>query len=71
MGVFKIMGTFLGVFRIGIIWGLNWGPPMKGNFHIESGSTRIRFQRAPFRETEGSRILFGMIHAYLPGPLVF
>ena len=31
------MGTFLGVpiIRIMIYWGLYWGPPVLGNYHLE------------------------------------
>ena len=32
----KIRGTFLGVpiIRITVFWGLYWGPPILGNYHI-------------------------------------
>ena len=32
----KIRGTFLGVpiVRIIVFWGLYWGPPILGNYHI-------------------------------------
>ena len=34
----KIRGTFLGVpiIRIIIFWGLDWGPPILGNYHLRN-----------------------------------
>ena len=36
LGFPKIMGTFLGVpiIRTIVFWGLYWGPPILGNYHI-------------------------------------
>ena len=36
MGVPKIIGTFLGVpvIRSIVFWGLYWGPPILGNYHV-------------------------------------
>ena len=50
-GVPKISGTLLGVpiIRIMLFWGLYWGPPIQGNFHVglvcEDGD--CRFQDPP------------------------
>ena len=38
LGFPKIRGTFLGVpiIRTVVFWGLYWGPPILGNYHIKA-----------------------------------
>ena len=52
MGVSQIRATILGVPKIRIIvfWGLYWGPPLLGNYHIPYSSPNLSWTIFDIRE---------------------
>ena len=47
----NIRGTFLGVpiIRTTVYWGLHWGPPILGNYHLEVCGSELSSSRSGLR----------------------